>query len=100
MKANILSVALEEAEEASDYYEKQREGLGYEFILAFEKTLKDIEVFPGLGSKIEENCRRRRLKKFPYGVVFRVHDDEIYVLAVMHLHRRPGYWRDRLKTLE
>ena len=100
MKVNILSVALEEAEEASDYYEKQREGLGHEFILAFEKTLTDIEAFPGLGSKIEGNCRRRRLRRFPYGVVFRVHEGEIYVLAVMHLRRRPGYWRNRLKNLE
>ena len=100
MNMHILSVAQLEAEEASDYYEKQREGLGHAFILAFEKTLKDIQAFPGLGSKIEGNCRKRRFKRFPYGVVFRVHEGEIFVLAVMHLRRRPGYWKDRLKEIE
>ena len=81
-------------------YESQREGLRHEFILAFEKTLKDIQAFPGLGSKIEENCRRRRFKRFPYGVVFRVHEGKIIVLAVMHLRRKPGYWKHRLKEIE
>lgn len=100
MSVHILSVAQREAEEASDYYQNQREGLGHEFILAFEKTLLDIQAFPGLGTKIEENCRRRRFKKFPYGVVFRVHDGAIVVIAVMHLRRRPGYWKDRLKEID
>jgi plasmid stabilization system protein ParE len=99
MNVHILSVASQEAEEASDYYEQQREGLGHEFILAFEQTLEEIRLFPGLGTKIEENCRRRRFKRFPYGVVFRVHEGDIYVLAVMHLHRRPGYWKDRLEEI-
>jgi plasmid stabilization system protein ParE len=100
MNVRILSVAQQEVEEASDYYENQREGLGHKFILAFEKTLDDIRAFPGLGVKIEENCRKRRFRKFPYAVVFRVHKGEIVVLAVMHLRRRPGYWNDRLREVE
>ena len=39
--------------------------------------------FPGLGSKIEENCRRRRFKKLPVGIVFRIYEGDIVVLAVM-----------------
>ena len=100
MNVHILSVARQEVEEASDHYEEQRTGLGGEFIGAFEKTVDDIRLFPGLGSKIEKNCRRRRFKKFPYGIVFRVHKGKIYVLAVMHLGRKPGYWKDRLGDIE
>lgn len=100
MRVHILSVAQQEVEEASDYYEQQRDGLGHRFILEFEKTLLAIQAFPGLGTKIEENCRRRRFKKFPYGIVFRVHEGAIYVLAVMHLRRMPGYWKDRLKEID
>ena len=100
MNVRILSVARQEVEEASDYYEAQRSGLGHEFIVAFEKTLDDLQQFPGLGSKLEQNCRRRRFKKFPYGIVFRVHEGAIYVLAVMHLRRKPGYWKDRLEEIE
>jgi toxin ParE1/3/4 len=100
MNVHILSVAQREVEEASDFYEERREGLGHEFVLAFERTLNDIRLFPKLGSKIDANCRRRRLRKFPYGVVFRIHGGKIYVLAVMHLARKPGYWKDRLKEIE
>lgn len=44
MNVHILSVARQEVEEASDYYEEQRNGLGQEFILAFEKTPEDTGV--------------------------------------------------------
>jgi len=40
--------------------------------------------------------RRCRVKRFPYAVIYFVHDDVIYVLAVMHLSRHPDYWRERL----
>ena len=100
MMMYILSVALKEVEEASDYYEQQRAGLGHEFFLAYEEAVKQILAFPGAWSKVEANCRRRRFKKFPYGVVYRVHEDSIYVVAVMHLRRKPGYWKRRLKGIE
>jgi hypothetical protein len=34
--------------------------------------------------------------KFPYGLLYRIEPARIYIVAVMHLHRRPGYWRSRL----
>jgi hypothetical protein len=37
------------------------------------------------------------LKKFPYLVVFREYPDHLFIVAVAHGHRRPGYWRKRLK---
>ncbi len=40
MNVHILSVARQEVEEASDYYEEQRDGLGHEFIMAFEKAAR------------------------------------------------------------
>lgn len=46
MNVHIMSVARQEVEEANDFYEEQREGLGHEFILAFEKTLDDIQHIP------------------------------------------------------
>jgi hypothetical protein len=35
--------------------------------------------------------------RFPYGLIYALDDGDILVLAVAHLHRRPDYWRDRLK---
>jgi hypothetical protein len=31
------------------------------------------------------------------GLIYTIDNGDILVLAVAHLHRRPDYWRDRLK---
>jgi hypothetical protein len=33
------------------------------------------------------------LNRFPYAILYRIASDEVQIVAVMHLHRRPGYWR-------
>jgi plasmid stabilization system protein ParE len=40
--------------------------------------------------------RRFLLRKFPYSIVFLEWQDEIFVVAVAHAKRRPGYWRKRI----
>ncbi len=36
---------------------------------------------------------------FPFGVLFAVAPDLIFMVAVPHLSRKPGYWRDRLTDI-
>jgi hypothetical protein len=64
---------------AARFYERQTVGLG-------------IDFGPPFGPRL----RRVLAPKFPYGLLYRVEPERIYVIAVMHLHRRPGYWRSRL----
>jgi len=35
------------------------------------------------------------VRRFPYGVVYRKTPSVIRILAVMHLMRKPGYWKER-----
>jgi hypothetical protein len=35
------------------------------------------------------------LRRFPFGLVYRLGVEEVQVVAVAHLHRRPGYWKSR-----
>ncbi|MCZ6674550.1 MAG: type II toxin-antitoxin system RelE/ParE family toxin [Verrucomicrobia bacterium] len=44
---------------------------------------------------IQGAFRRHLLARFPYGIIYRIDDDVIYVVAVMHLKRNPGYWKNR-----
>jgi toxin ParE1/3/4 len=39
--------------------------------------------------------RRCLVHRFPYGIIYAVEDDTIYVAAIMHLRRQPGYWERR-----
>ena len=41
------------------------------------------------------DVRRRLIRRFPLGVLYRIDPDEIVILAVMHLSRRPDYWHGR-----
>ena len=84
-----------EAEAAAEYYEMQRPGLGGEFLSKLESTINRIVEQPWTWSKVSPNARRCRMGRFPYGVVYRIKDDEIEIVAIMHLHREPGYWADR-----
>jgi len=85
-----------ELRSSARYYESQRSGLGRRFLAAVRDATEHIRMFPGLYRVLEDDVRRCRVKRFPYGLLFRTEGDHIQILAVMHLHRRTGYWRDRL----
>ena len=87
--------AEKELEEAEKYYDNIREELGDRFRAETEMAISRILDFPNAWQRLTQNTRRRTLKTFLYGIVYRVKTDEIRILAVMHLHREPGYWRNR-----
>jgi plasmid stabilization system protein ParE len=85
-----------EFEAAARFYEDQRHGLGLDFTLTIHRTYERVREFPASGAPFGRRLRRVLLPKFPYGLLYRVDRDRIYIIAVMHLRRRPGYWRSRL----
>lgn len=87
--------AQEELWSATEYYDAARPGLGDEFTSAVEARLNRIIADPTSWEVIADDVRRARILKFPYDVLFSVGDDCVYVLAIMHHHRRPGYWMRR-----
>jgi hypothetical protein len=95
VKARLVPAARVEFLEALNYFQGQTVGLGRDFALDFGDTVKQIVRRPLACPAHLNGTRRCRLKRFRYGVVYRVLEKEIRVLAVMHLHRRPGYWRGR-----
>jgi len=84
-----------ELENAENYYDQISEDLGNRFRAEIEMALSRIIRFPKAWQPLTKAVRRRRLINFPYGIVYRVKTNEIRVLAVMHLHREPGYWTYR-----
>jgi toxin ParE1/3/4 len=81
---------------AAQFYERQTEGLGLDFIATVQRTYARLSQFPTSGATFGRRLRRLLVPKFPYGLVYRVEPERIYIIAVMHLHRRPRYWRSRL----
>jgi toxin ParE1/3/4 len=81
---------------AARFYDSQAEGLGLDFILTVQRTYEQLLESPAIGRSSGRGLRRVLVPKFPYGLLYRIEPERIYILAVMHLHRRPGYWRSRL----
>ena len=42
------------------------------------------------------HIHRRVVTKLPYAIIYSIHQDSIFVIAVEHTRRRPGYWLTRL----
>ncbi len=93
-------VFLREAEEemlaAARYYNVESAGLGSEFLTEVERTAEALLQHPHAGPVIRKGIRRRLLARFPFGLLYQIDEDDIVILAVMHLRRRPGYWEQRL----
>ena len=84
-----------EIEEAIAYYNHQKAGLGKEFSAEVDAGIDQVLAHPHRWPILIGNKRRYRLKRFPYGLVYQIGRECIFFLAVMHLKRRPGYWRGR-----
>lgn len=81
---------------AAAYYENQQLNLGKRFLSSVREALNRIQINPESYPKVEGTVRRCITRIFPYGILFRVQDDFMVVVAVMHLHREPGYWKERV----
>ncbi len=86
----------EELVAAAVFYELREPGLGEEFLHEFSRSLTKIQARPLSSGIFFDHYRRYLMPRFPYGVVYRIDGEQILILAVAHLSRRPGYWRDRV----
>jgi len=96
VKIEFHPQALEEMFESARYYKSRSVGLGEDFLEAVEETTRRIEQFPNAGPVATKDIRKRLVFGFPFSVLYNQHEQTIYVVAVMHQRRRPGYWKSRL----
>ena len=82
-------------EEAAIWYEKQRPGLGDEFLDEVRSLCNAISENPAIYPVVHRRARRALIRRFPFGVYFRVEDDQVIVFAVIHGSRHPRRWRQR-----
>jgi len=57
-----------------------------------------LKQFPESAPIISGNYRRLLIRRFLFGLNYRIDGDEIIVIAIAHNSRRPGCWRDRVKA--
>ena len=92
----IHSEAIEELDGAVAYYEDQKVGLGFNFLVEVEQALGKIQQNPNLGAIYKvTGLRRYVIQRFPFLIFYAELEEYIWVVAIVHGKRRPDYWRRR-----
>jgi plasmid stabilization system protein ParE len=95
MRIHHLLGAEREILEAVQFYHERAGDLASEFYAEFCRARSEIAAFPEFWGNVGGGYRRKLLSRFPYGIIYRIEDEEILIVAVAHLSRHPDYWRNR-----
>jgi len=92
----MISAAEQEMVDAAAYYEKQSTGLGADFYDMVEQSVAEIAGNPDAWSLVSGSTRKRSVSRFPFFILYRIETDAIVIQAVMHMHRNPKRWQNRI----
>jgi toxin ParE1/3/4 len=89
--------ARSEADVAAAFYYQRNSQASRDFLDLLEKVVAEIQEAPQRwpferGTKVQ----RRQMGRFPYTIFYLNNLHEVYILAVAHTSRRPGYWKTRI----
>jgi plasmid stabilization system protein ParE len=86
-RVTIRPAAQTDLEEAREWYESKRPGLGDEFLLSIADALSRLEESPEQFPVYYKDFRRVLTDRFPYKVFFRIEGDAVIVFRVLHAAR-------------
>jgi plasmid stabilization system protein ParE len=66
------------------------------FISCVEDAIRRLCESPLRCRVWEDDVRGCLTHVFPYVVLYTIESDYILIVAVVHCHREPGYWRERV----
>jgi len=95
MRIRFHPEAEQELTEATAWYNERSEVAAQAFALEIDHAVRSIREAPLRWPRGMRGERRFVLDRFPYTVLYRVKDDHVFITAVAHQSRRPGYWRHR-----
>lgn len=98
MKYTFHPEARFELNQSVDYYETRQTKLGLEFLSEIFSSIQRILEFPRANSKLSNQTRKCIINRFPFAIIYQIKKNEIFIVAITHLARKPGYWQERLKT--
>jgi len=95
LRVHIRPEAEADIEEAAAWYEKQYEGLSDEFLDEVLSACETISENPNMYPVVHRHTRRAIIHRFPFGIYYRIEEELIVVVAVMHGSRHPKQWQSR-----
>ena len=97
MKVVFHPEAYDEMLESARFFNDKNPGLGADLINAVQDATRRLANFPKYGPVEHASIRKCLVRGFPFAILYEVLNDRIFIAAVMHQHRRPYYWRHRIR---
>lgn len=94
-EVRVRKQAQADIDEAARWYESQRPGLGGEFLDEILSAFSLLSEHPEAAPEVHRSTRRTLIKRFPFGIFYRVIGPHVVVMAVMHSSRDPRGWQER-----
>jgi toxin ParE1/3/4 len=85
--------------EAFSWYEDNRIGLGYDFLLQVDAGINFIKRNPAVHPIEYKETRKHLIKRFPYKIIYLVEEKKIVILAVIHSKRSPDLIKKRIESI-
>jgi len=95
MNVFLIPPADRELDDAIEYYNDQLPGLGDQFYTSFQDTVRYIVQEPQAWRKIGKHTRRINIKRFPYLILYVLHEQDLFITCIAHQHRNPPYYTDK-----
>ena len=96
MTLRIHPEARREFQYSAAYYRTISPDVASRFILDVEEGFNEIISSPLIYQVIEYPARAKHLQDFPFSLIYIIEPEAIFIVAIMHQKRRPGYWLERI----
>lgn len=79
----------------------EREELANRLWNDIQTIIRIVGEYPRIGGRVTRPrvrgmVRRFPLRRFPFFIIYREHDNYIEIVALAHMSRKPNYWRSRI----
>lgn len=99
MRVSFHPAAADEVDRAQAWYEERSVFAATGFLQELTRAVRRIRAGPERHPPAEYGTRRILLEQYPFSVFYLVRRDEVFIIAVAHHKRRPGYWSDRIRAV-
>ncbi len=100
MDINYSIGSKEDIKQSAKYYENAVTGLGKAFLEIIEQSVESIIQYPKSSRIMKKPYRRYLIERFPFGIIYTEEINLIFIVAVMHLKRKPYYWLENDEYLK
>ena len=98
LPSRFFEEAAEEIEKERRWYRERSESAESAFLRELDHAIASVSEAPQRWPVHIENTRRYVFPTFPFSLVYFVEQRTVWIVALEHQSKRPGYWRQRLRT--